>query len=238
MGVIAALLYVRRYEKDNQEYSADIDLSLIYGLIGGVVGAKILYLLVNIGEFISEFHFLFSNTGVFLTKYLCGGFVYFGGLFGFLLAIYLYAKAVRIPFGTLVNPAIPALALFHAFGRIGCFCAGCCYGKPTESVLGIVNHCSEIAPNGIPLIPVQLFESAAEIILFILLTALQKKQMSGEKILNIYFLLYGLTRFFLEFMRGDIERGFIGVFSISQIIAALCVLGSFVSFFQKYINAK
>ena len=232
------MLYVRWYEKNNRKYSADIDLSLIYGLIGGVVGAKILYLLVNIKEFVSEFHFLFSDIGIFLTKYLSGGFVYFGGMIGFFVSIYLYAKIVDIPFDAMISPAVPALAIFHAFGRVGCFCAGCCYGKPTESIWGIINHSSEIAPNEVALIPVQLLESAAEIILFILLTALQKKQMSGEKILNIYFLLYGLTRFFLEFMRGDIERGFIGVFSISQIIAALCVLGSFVSFFQKYINAK
>ena len=224
LGIMASLLYTRRYEKTNGEYGADIDLALVYGLIGGVVGAKVLYLLINMEELISEFHLLFSDTNTYFEKYLSGGFVYFGGLFGFLAAIHLYAKIVRIPSDEIISPAVPAFALFHALGRVGCFFAGCCYGKPTKSIFGVVNHNSEIAPNEISLIPVQLFESAVEIVIFFVLLSLQKKHTSGRKIQNHYLLLYGVARFFLEFLRGDTDRGFIGLLSVSQIIALVVSL--------------
>lgn len=224
LGIIASLFYTRRYEKTNGEYGADIDLALVYGLIGGVVGAKVLYLLINIDKLISESHFLVSDTRIFFEKYLSGGFVYFGGLFGFLAAIYLYAKTVRIPSDEIISPAVPALALFHALGRVGCFFVGCCYGKPAKNIFGVVNHYSEIAPNETPLIPVQLFESAVEIMIFFFLLSLQRKHASGRKIQNYYLLLYGFARFFLEFLRGDAERGFIGLLSVSQIIALVVFL--------------
>ena len=224
LGILAALIYVQIYEKKNKVYSADIDISLVYGLIGGVIGSKALYLIVNIKEFVSEIHFAFTETLLFIEKYFCSGFVYFGGVFGFLVALHLYARFVKIPVDEIVRPAIPALSLFHAFGRIGCFFAGCCYGKPTKSVFGVINHFSKIAPNGIPLVPVQLFESAIEIALFCSMLVLQKKRASGMLIQNYYLLLYGAARFFLEYLRADVERGFIGVFSISQIIAlATCI---------------
>lgn len=224
LGALAAILYILRYERCHKEYAADIDLALIYGLIGGVVGAKLFYILVNIKEFISEFQYLFSDTVLFLTNYLSGGFVYFGGLFGYIAAVRIYARKAHVPTNDALSPAVPALALFHAFGRIGCFFAGCCYGKMAVHTIGIVNHFSQIAPNGIPLIPVQLYESATEFVIFAILLSLQNRQASGYKILNTYLLLYASARFLLEFLRGDIDRGFVGVLSVSQIIALIVIV--------------
>ena len=123
----------------------------------------------------------------------------------------------------LVRRLLPALALIHAFGRMGCFCTGCCYGIVSEK-LGIVLRNSAIAPNDLPLLPVQLFGTALELLLFAVLAVMGRKRMGGALMLGLYLAVYGSMRFLLEFLRGDYYRGFIGPLSVSQVIAIPTVL--------------
>lgn len=166
--------------------------------------------------FIRELPALFTRTAPFLEKYLYSGLVFYGGLYDCLLALLCYCRANRLDISVLC-PYLPAIPLFHAFGRIGCFCMGCCYG--IVSVHGIRFTQSQIAPNGIPLIPVQLIEAAAELLIFVVLVCLLKKRPSTGQVFGLYLLLYGIVRFFLEFLRGDQYRGFLFALSISQIIS-------------------
>lgn len=217
VGAISVLLYLQRYEKHcSCSAAGDIDLALIAGLIGGVIGAKLLYLLVNFPALVADLRQAYSFS-LILEKYFFGGFVFYGGLFGYLFALVIYARCEKITYRELEKPLLPAFVLFHAFGRIGCFFAGCCYGIQTSSFLHIIYTQSKIAPNGMPLFPVQLIEASGEFVLFIVLSRLSKKDASP--LTGLYLLCYGIMRFILEFFRGDFYRGKIWFLSVSQAIS-------------------
>ena len=224
IGVALSLIYLKLQTRRDPAGEADCQLCLVYSLVGAAAGAKLLYLFTRFDEFISEFPYLFSVPALFLQKYLYGGFVFYGGLFGCLLASWLFCRAVRRNWFEMLRVLMPIFPLIHGFGRLGCFCAGCCYGVETASALGVVFHHSEYAPNGIPLLPVQLMEAFGEFVLFGLTAAASARRWEGRVILGLYLIAYSILRFILEFYRGDDYRGFIGVLSISQLIALLAAL--------------
>lgn len=224
LGTALAVLYLRRAEKRFPETAADAELVFIYGLLGMFVGAKLLSLLTVLPELRTDLPLLTSDIGAFFRKYLYAGFVFYGGLYGILSAVWLYAKLTGCQFALLARAYLPIVPLIHGFGRLGCFCVGCCYGKPSER-LGIAFTHSEIAPNGVPLLPVQLIEAALVFGLFFLLWQMSRRGMDGRRMLGWYLLVYSVGRFVLEFFRGDTYRGFIGILSVSQFIALLSILG-------------
>lgn len=197
---------------------ADAELAYVYGVIGTFVGAKLLSLVSVLPEFIREIRYLFSDTDLFLQKYLYGGFVFYGGLYGALFAVWLYCRICRVSFSDIAGMLLPVFTLIHGFGRVGCFCMGCCYGIPCKQ-FGIAFEVSEIAPNNIPLFPVQLVEAGIVFILFAILTYRVLYRRDGIKSLGIYLCTYAAARFLLEFLRGDDYRGFIGSLSLSQVIS-------------------
>ena len=152
------------------------------------------------------------------------GFVY--GLLGAALGAHLQFQLTGQPPNTppgasgsmLLRRLLPGFALVHAFGRAGCFLTGCCYGLPHPR-LGISFSRSLIAPNGVPLLPVQLYGAGLELLLFICLYRGCRRKSDGYRLLGFYLFLYGLARFGLEFLRGDAYRGFWGPFSTSQWIS-------------------
>lgn len=220
-GIGLAALYVKLRLRAYPALEADVELIFLYALIGGAIGAKVLYLFTLWDEFVSELPYLFSMPAAFLNKYLSGGFVFYGGLFGALFGAWLYCRCCRLDFFMIAWLMLPAFPLFHAFGRIGCFLAGCCYGVHTDAFFGVIFHHSEFAPNGVPLVPIQLFEAAAEFALFAWL-AVSAERTDGQKLLGVYLAVYGVLRFILEFFRGDDYRGFIGPLSLSQAISIVC----------------
>lgn len=237
VGTVLAILYLRRAEKRFPETAADAELVFTYGLIGMFVGAKLLSLLTMLPELRVDLPLLTSNIGVFSRKYLYAGFVFYGGLYGILLTVRLYARLSGGEFALLVKAYLPIVPLIHGFGRLGCFCAGCCYGKPSEW-LGIAFTCSEIAPNGIPLLPVQLIEAALVFSLFFLLWRMSWREIDGRQMLGWYLLLYSVGRFVLEFFRGDTYRGFLASLSVSQVIAMLSLLGGGLLLWQTRVPRK
>lgn len=234
VGTVLAVFYLRRAEKRFSETAADAELVFIYGLIGMFVGAKLLSLLTALTELRADLPLLTSDMGAFFRKYLYAGFVFYGGLYGILLAVWLYAKLSGGKFALLMTAYLPIVPLIHGFGRLGCFCVGCCYGKPSER-LGIAFTRSEIAPNGVPLLPVQLIEATLVFGLFFLLWQMSRRRTDGRRMLSWYLLLYSVGRFALEFFRGDTYRGFIGVLSVSQVIALLSLLGGGLLLWQTHI---
>lgn len=218
MGVLLALLYLKIKERRLHENNADVDLAFIYSLIGAFAGAKLLSLATTLPAIIVDWPDLAANPSLLIKNYLLAGFVFYGGLYGALLACLLYAKHARLDFSLLAGRLMPTLALIHGFGRIGCFFTGCCYGLPHPS-LGIVFANSAIAPNDTPLLPVQLYEAALEFLLFAVLAWMDSRRVDGRRMLGLYLLVYGIARFVLEFLRGDTYRGFIGPLSLSQTIS-------------------
>ena len=128
-----------------------------------------------------------------IEKYLSGGFVFYGGLYGALLGAFIYLKAVRRNVWDALRVLLPLVPLVHGFGRVGCFLTGCCYGVPSR--FGIAFVCSPIAPNGVRLLPVQLIEAAGEGALFFALTRPGAQRRGGQWMLGVYLASYGVLRF-------------------------------------------
>ena len=158
---------------------------------------------------------------------LFGGIVFYGGLIGGVIGGFLGSIIARDDIRNYLDVVVPVLPLGHAIGRIGCFCAGCCFGWPTDSSIGVV-YTEPVggAPTGIKLLPVQLFESAVNLLIFAVLMIVShkmvKKRDTADKIgpryltTFLYCIFYGIARFSLEFFRYDSIRGSAAGLSTSQ----------------------
>lgn len=199
LGVVTALIFALiRVKKAFLRWEYAFVL-FTFALASGLLGAMFMHLIVSYSP--KEIFFMIKN-GTFLKEY-SPGFVYYGGLiFGFFGA-YLSSKLLRFRISDYTPALLPALPLAHAFGRVGCFLAGCCYGK--ECAFGFVYPPHSSAPAYISLFPVQLFESALLLCICLALCLYVKK--GGVRVLRAYVFLYAPTRFLLEFLRGDLHRG-------------------------------
>ncbi len=220
LGLLYMLLAVRQRKLKYE----DAIYIFVLGIIGAIIGAKVVYILTVLPQFVSDLPVLFSRPGAFLAYYLTGGMVFYGGLIGGLASALLAAKYFGKKLEDFYPVLIPPMALFCAFGRIGCFLAGCCYGKETASPLHVIFHRSQFAPDGVPLVPTQLYEAAFDIGLFILMIVLGHRKKTTRYMLAVYLLIYGIFRFILEFFRGDEARGIFGGLSTSQWISIGVIL--------------
>lgn len=232
IGGTSAILFACIRKNHYSLERMDILFSSFYAGIGALIGAKILYILVSLSDIIENWEIYTSSIDAFFTI-IKGGFIFYGGLIGALIGILIYAKQYKINVLHLVETLVPSIPLFHGFGRIGCFCAGCCYGKPTTSSLGMQFNCSPIAPHNIYLLPVQLFESGFNFLLFIFLFVLSRKKRRYGIILGFYLLFYSIARFILEFYRYDYVRGIWGGLSTSQWISIFLLFISLILLFNK-----
>jgi phosphatidylglycerol:prolipoprotein diacylglycerol transferase len=190
----------------------------IYIIIAALVGAKLLLLFV-------DFKTYTSNPRALLDLLREGGVFYGGLILAVSVAIY-YIRRVRLPLWTTTDVFAPGIALGHVVGRFGCFFAGCCWGKPTTVPWGVTFHDLNATLNtGIPLDlklhPTQLYEAGAEAIILavLLLSEMRGKKFAGRTFW-LYMLLYAISRFIIEFYRGD-PRGTVLMFSTSQFISLL-----------------
>ena len=203
---VLVVLYFRsiRFKVEFDDY---IRLFVI-GIIGIFIGSKVLFILIQVPALLKDFSIL-----KLINTVINSGYVYYGGLLGMLLGISVYVSRIKKYEINLVYDMItPGIPLFHAFGRIGCFLTGCCYGRQIEEI--ILNDYIYIDR-----IPTQLIEALFEILLFSVLIFLDKK--GKRKLLSIYMISYSLFRFCIEFLRGDIERGVFGGVSTSQWVAMI-----------------
>lgn len=215
IGVIAAFCVgMYREKKWNVGENQLFDLGM-WCVIGGLIGAKLLY-------WITELPSLISNPSLILTT-MTSGFVIYGGLIGGVLTGFLFCRVKKLSFLRYFDLAMPSVALAQGFGRLGCFLAGCCYGKETDAAWGVVFHSSSYAPNGIPLIPTQLISSAADFLHFLVLIFFARKVKKSGQVGGLYLCLYSIGRFFIEFLRND-PRGSVGILTTSQFIAIFTLL--------------
>jgi phosphatidylglycerol---prolipoprotein diacylglyceryl transferase len=190
----------------------------IYIIISALVGAKLLLL-------ITDFRSFRADPRELLTLARSGG-VFYGGLILAVIVALWYIRRAGLPLWTTCDVFAPGIALGHVVGRFGCFFAGCCYGKPTTLPWGITFTDPFAAANvgtplGVHLHPTQLYEAGAEalILLGLLLTEKKGKPYPGRTFW-LYILLYAVSRFIIEYFRGD-ERGTVGIFSTSQFISLI-----------------
>ena len=191
----------------------DLVGSAIYVMIGAIAGAKLLFLAVSFRTILA--------LHLPLEAILKGGFVFYGGLLGGAAGLWIYTRQYRLPFPDFGDLYAVVLPLGHAFGRVGCFFAGCCYGIPYDGCFSYTYHASAgSVPLGVPLLPVQLMEAALLLLLFGLQLWLfcRFPRRRGMAAL-VYATVYPVLRFTLEFLRGDTERGSLWGLSLSQWIS-------------------
>ena len=216
-GISAVVVYILIRRKPLGLKAEDLIHIVLMGIIGAVIGSKALYLMTMLPFIVLNFEKIFGNLQI-LKALLTQGSVFYGGLFGALLAIWLYCRKYSVNFKAASMLIAGGVPLFHFFGRLGCFSAGCCYG--VEAAWGVVFTGSLGAPNGVALIPVQLFESAANLLIFISVMLFQRRSKHPEQSLTVYLISYAACRFILEFFRGDLIRGVFFGLSTSQWISA------------------
>lgn len=223
---LGAILAIKYFSKFNNVKKEDVIYCIIYAVIGLGVGAKLLYIITNIPFLIANYENL--NMLETIKDMFVGGFVFYGGLIGAVLGILIYSKQFKISFKSLLLTIVPAVPLVHAVGRIGCFFAGCCYGIEYHGFGNVVFTNTEFAPLNIPLFPTQLLECICNLVIFLILLFTYKRYLGTYKTVALYCILYSITRFFIEFLRGDLIRGFLFNLSTSQLISiGILIVGIF-----------
>jgi phosphatidylglycerol:prolipoprotein diacylglycerol transferase len=207
----------------------------VYVLIGGLLGAKLMLVLV-------EYDYYVRNPRELLSILQSGG-VFYGGLLGALPVAWWYVRRHSLDGWRTADVMAPGVAIGQAIGRLGCFAAGCCYGRPTAVPWGVTFRDAYATrqvgtPLDIPLHPTQLYESLAVSLLFLFLLWLSRRQRFRGQVMLIYLFGYAVIRFVIEYYRGDAARGTVlgGWVSTSQFIAILVVLG--VAILYPYLRRK
>ncbi len=224
-GVLIGLwISVRNSEKHGINGDDAWNLGILV-VLAGIIGAKILYIINDWSAYANNWHEIFS-----LNTLQAGG-VFSGGLIAALLTAAWYVRRHRMPALGTCDAFAPGLAFGHVLGRFGCFAAGCCYGKPTHHFWGVVftNPLANFVsgtPLGVRIEPTQLIEAAAEFFNFLLLTWMLRRKKFDGQVFGSFVVLYGIERFFIEFLRGDPGRGevFGGLMSGTQLISILLVV--------------
>ena len=217
LGLQFALVRARRRGLDAQRV---MDLG-IWIIISALVGAKLLLLVVDFKQFT-------QNPRELLGLARSGG-VFYGGLIAAVGVALFYLRRHKLPLWTTTDVFAPGIALGHVVGRLGCLMAGCCFGKPT-SVPWAVTFRDPAAftnvgtPLGVPLHPTQLYEAGAEALILALLLVFERRgrPFPGRTFWS-YLLLYGISRFFIEFYRGDSRGMVFDVLSTSQFVSIILV---------------
>lgn len=225
IGFIAAYL-MTEFRARKYRMNTDIVFTLfISSVVFGLLGAKVLYYLTILDRVIKD-------LGVILDE--MEGFVVYGGIIGGVLAGYVVCRIKKEKFWQYFDLIAPAIALAQGFGRIGCLLAGCCYGKETDSPLSITFHTSDFAPNDVALIPTQIYSSILDFLNCIVLCLIARYAKKERTVSGCYLIFYSTGRFILEFFRGDLERGSVGVLSTSQFISIfIFVIGAAILFTGK-----
>ncbi|MCI8307112.1 MAG: prolipoprotein diacylglyceryl transferase [Lachnospiraceae bacterium] len=221
IGIVAALAAGIRLAKRK-----DVDPDELYNLtfiavIGGFMCAKVLYCIVEWKSFIDE---PLKTLG-------SDGFVVYGGIIGGTLLCGLYCRFKKLSFFKYFDIVLPSVAIAQGFGRIGCFLAGCCYGRETDSFVGITFHNSSYAPNNVSLIPTQLFSSAGCFLMAAILFIYARKEHADGRTGALYLIMYSIGRSIIEIFRNDF-RGEIGILSTSQFISIFILLTGIVIYFR------
>ena len=214
--VVAVLLAARRAKEKQISPQKIIDLGLVV-IISGIIGARIVHVLSNLGHYRA-----YPWEIVMLQR---GGLAIHGALFLAIPSGIIFIRRQKLPLAQTLDLAVPFVALGQAIGRIGCFFNGCCYGVATDSILAM--RFPQL-PQSVH--PVQLYSSLALLLIYMVLRVLEKSRHSPGDIFIAYGLFYSAARFFIDFIRGDLEVFFWGL-RLTQLLS-LVFFALFLLFFS------
>ncbi|MBI4395571.1 MAG: prolipoprotein diacylglyceryl transferase [Elusimicrobia bacterium] len=225
LGFFLGYLRMASLTKQNglpREIAADIAWIC---LLSGLAGARLLYVLFNIGYY--------QLYPIDILKIWQGGLVWYGGLLAAAATAAWWLRKKKVPVGLVADSAAPGVALGHAIGRLGCFMAGCCYGKACDLPWAVKFRSPEsLAPQNVPLHPSQLYEAGLDFLLFLLLNLLARPSRMGKgRLAVLYVGVYSVIRFVVEFTRAD-ERGpVVAGLTSTQWLAALIFIAALAGMF-------
>lgn len=225
LGVVLANVIAFGLIKKRKHDPNDFVVLEGYTFLGGFLGAKLLYILVSLKEI--EWNRMLELD--YFNQVMQGGFVFYGGLIGGLILVFVAGKLHRIRAIEYVRTYIFLIPFIHSFGRVGCFLAGCCYGVPYDGKGAVCYPEGAFAPSGIPLFPVQLVEAVLLLYIAVGLLFLQLK-LNWNYTIETYLVAYSFVRFGLEFLRYDEARGYFLNVSTSQWIS-IGMIGTAACFF-------
>lgn len=229
LGFVAALCYAT-WQCKKHGLNDDLFFNLaLFVLIFGWLGGKILFCIVEWKAFVA------APLSVLGSE----GFVVYGGIITGLLTIIVYCRAKKLDFFRYIDVMVAAVAINQAFGRIGCFLSGCCYGRETDSAIGVVFPEGCMAPAGVKLLPTQLFMAFGDLLLFLVLFLIVNNKNYKKGVpLCIYLSGYAIGRAIIECFRAD-ARGSVGALSTSQFISIFAgIAGIIALFFVLKMNKK
>ncbi len=217
LGIIVAYVVAEiRTRKRKLSVDTCFDLAM-WAAIGGILGAKLMFYIVEIKSIIADPSLLLDITN---------GFVVYGGIIGGSIACIIYCKVKKLDTMMWFDLIIPEIAIAQAFGRVGCLMSGCCYGAETDSAFHIVFENSRFAPNHVWLYPTQIMSIVANLLNFLVLVFVISKLFKKKPgVTTSFFLIfYSIGRYVIELFRGDEERGSVGIFSTSQFISFFIIV--------------
>lgn len=206
------------------------NMLIVFLVVAGVVGGKLFLIFENPSLYLSHPSELFSKNG----------FVFYGSLLTTIPVMLWFFRKHQLPVLGMLDVMAMVTCIVHGFGRIGCFNAGCCYGKPTDGFLGVVftNPTCQAQPLNIPLHPTQLYEAGMIFSLLVALFIIDRRKRFDGQVFLIYLIAYAIGRSVLEIFRGDLERGFVfnGLLSTSQLISMIVI--TFAIYFYVKLRRK
>ncbi|MBW2020073.1 MAG: prolipoprotein diacylglyceryl transferase [Deltaproteobacteria bacterium] len=215
MAFLSAIaLALREARRVGEDANKILDLCF-YVLIAAIVGSRILYVLINWSTF--------RHDPFEIVRIWHGGLVFYGGFIGALITALWYIRRKGLPILKTADIMAPSIAFGQFVGRIGCFFAGCCYGRNCDLPWAVTfTHPESLAPKGVPLHPTQLYSSLNGLLIFLVLKRLMRNKGFEGQIFWTYVFLYAVTRSILEHFRGD-DRGMLfgGMLSSSQFIGLI-----------------
>lgn len=221
LAMIAGLFVAMRLgQREGMDSGQVLDFS-VWLIVFGLIGAKVYMILTN--WVTGPVHL----SDIFSLDTLEAGGGFYGGFIGAALFAWYYVRSRHLPLFKVFDAFAPAVAIGQAIGRVGCFMAGDDFGKPAPhshfSVIFTSQYAHQMSqtPLGVPLYPVQLFESALTLIIFLVLIGFYRHKKRDGQIFVMYLMMYAVARFVLEYYRGDMDRGFFfhGSLSTAQLVA-------------------
>lgn len=216
IGFIVGLAVATRRARQqgiNPEQIADLGMWLI---ISGMLGGKLFHIVF----FWDDFLYGWRQEGI---RSLREGFVFYGGFIAASITAVAYTTIKKLPFFRVADVFAPSIALGHAFGRMGCFFNGCCYGKPC-SLPWAVTFPPPHVMAGIPVHPTEIYEALGNLAIFAGLSALYRHKRADGQIWWLYILCYGILRFAVEFFRGDYTTYYFGVLTLGHVVATVMIV--------------
>lgn len=232
LGYLAAIFWLMRRAGEHNLKKEDLSDLVFWTVLAGMAGAKLFYAATYWAGFGPDF----PSRLWFALRTFQYGFVFYGGLLFGAAAFFLAARRKKLDPLKAADLFAPALALGHAFGRVGCFLAGCCHGRPAGSFFSVTftDPACEVDPAllGVPLYPTQLLEAAGNLLIFLGLAAALRRRPRPGSVLALYAALYAAQRFLIEFLRGDDRGGAMLGASPAQLISLGVFCGSIFLFLK------